>query len=70
MKIETAGFDASKGHTSSANVAMMTKSGTNQYHGSGYDYGTNEALNAHQPYTGLRNKIRQADWGFTIGGPR
>lgn len=35
VKIETAGFDASKGHTSGANVAMMTKSGTNQFHGSG-----------------------------------
>ncbi len=49
-------------------INMQTKSGTNSYHGTIYDYGTNEALNAHQPYTGLRSKIRQADFGGTFGG--
>ncbi len=35
IKVETAGFDASKGHSSGANIAMLTKSGTNKLHGSG-----------------------------------
>jgi hypothetical protein len=34
MKVETSSFDASIGHTSGINVTMMTKSGTNEYHGS------------------------------------
>lgn len=34
MKVETSGFDASMGHSSGANVAMMTKAGTNQFRGS------------------------------------
>jgi hypothetical protein len=34
MKVETSGFDASMGHSSGANIAMMTKAGTNQFHGS------------------------------------
>jgi Carboxypeptidase regulatory-like domain/TonB dependent receptor len=33
FKVETAPFDASKGHTTSATISMSTKSGTNDYHG-------------------------------------
>jgi carboxypeptidase family protein/TonB-dependent receptor-like protein len=51
VKIETAGFDASKGHTSGANIAMMTKSGTNQYHGSGTWQYWNQDWNATQSTT-------------------
>ena len=57
------------------------KSGTNQLHGSGYDYFVNEALNAGTPFTNagtinpakegqhIRNPIRQNDYGVTLGGP-
>jgi len=69
VAIQTSNFAAEYGTSGGAVVNMITKSGTNQYHGSAYDYGVNEALNAHQPYTGLRNKIRQWDWGVTLGGP-
>ena len=34
VKVETSNFDAAIGHTSGASVTMMTKSGTNQFHGS------------------------------------
>jgi hypothetical protein len=34
MKIETAFFDATKGRSTGANISIMTKSGTNDYHGS------------------------------------
>src|SRR5574340_964984 len=33
MKVETSNFDASAGHTTGVTVALMTKSGTNQFHG-------------------------------------
>src|SRR5437763_14231696 len=32
-KVETANFDAQVGHTSGAQISIMTKSGTNSYHG-------------------------------------
>ena len=48
---------------------VVTKSGTNDLHGTGYDYLVNTALNAAQPYTGLKNAIHQNDYGFTVGGP-
>ncbi len=69
VAVQTSNFAAEFGAAGGAMITMTTKSGTNQYHGSGYDYGTNEALNAHQPYSGLRSKIRQNDFGFTLGGP-
>ena len=51
------------------------KSGTNQFHGTGYDYFVNEDLNAGQPFTNsgnghlLRPRQRRNDYGFTLGGP-
>jgi len=46
-----------------------------EFHGSGYEYFANEALNAGQPYTDdgsgrlRRNRVRRNDYGFTFGGP-
>ena len=51
------------------------KSGTNQYHGSGYDYFQNTALNAGLPFTNngngglVKNPLNRNDYGFTLGGP-
>jgi hypothetical protein len=69
VAVLTSNFAAEYGTAGGAIINMVTKSGTNQFHGGGYDYMRNEALDAHQPYTGLRNKVRQNDWGFTFGGP-
>jgi hypothetical protein len=33
MRVETSNFDASVGHTTGINITMMTKAGTNRYHG-------------------------------------
>ncbi len=69
VAIQTSNFAAEFGTAGGAMINMVTKSGTNQYHGTGYDYITNEALNSHQPYTGTRNLVKQHDWGYTVGGP-
>src|SRR5690349_2784940 len=51
------------------------KSGTNQFHGTVYDYFVNEFLNAGTPFTNdgsghlLRSRQRRNDFGFTAGGP-
>lgn len=45
------------------------RSGTNQYHGSAYEYFTNEALNAAQPFVNEKPRTRQNDFGGTFGGP-
>jgi hypothetical protein len=69
VAFQTSNFSAEFGTAGGAVINMVTKSGTNQYHGTVYDYMINEALNAHQPYTGTRNRVRQHNWGFTFGGP-
>ncbi|MBV9507162.1 MAG: carboxypeptidase regulatory-like domain-containing protein, partial [Acidobacteriia bacterium] len=69
IAILTSNFAPEFGTAGGAIVNMVTKSGTNSLHGSGYDYLVNEALNAAQPYTGIKNKLRQNDYGFTVGGP-
>jgi hypothetical protein len=51
VKIEIAEFDASKGHSSGASVSMITKSGTNQYRGSGTWQYWNQKWNAVQSTT-------------------
>jgi hypothetical protein len=51
IKVESAGFDASKGHTSGATISMLTKSGTNKFHGSGTWQYWNQDWNATQSTT-------------------
>ena len=69
VAIQTSNFAAEFGAAGGAMINMVTKSGNNTYHGGAYDYGNNEALSAHAPYTGLRAKVRQTDYGITLGGP-
>src|SRR5215510_6820863 len=51
-------------------VNIVTKSGTNDVHGSVYEYFRNDAMDAHSILAapGL-NKLRQNQFGFTLGGP-
>ncbi len=53
FKMETATFDASYGHTSGATVNVVTKSGTNTYHGSLFDQHWQQRWNATPHFTRL-----------------
>lgn len=63
FKVETAPFDASKGHTTSATVSLSTKSGTNDYHGVLTHKHWQQRYNATQTTTnaGYWARIRQAE---------
>ena len=64
-------FGAEYGRALGGIVNIVTKSGTNNFHGSVYDYFQNNALNARsllQPEP-QANVLRQNQFGFTIGGP-
>ena len=75
VAIQTSNFAAEFGQAGGGVFNLTMKSGTNQYHGSAYEYLVNEALNAGQPFTDngsgglLRNRQRRHDFGFTFGGP-
>ncbi len=61
FKMETANFDAAFGHTSGATVNVMTKSGTNDFHGSLYEQHWQQRWNATPHFTRLQweNAVRQ-----------
>src|SRR5262245_60344062 len=63
FKVETAPFDASKGHTTSATISLSTKSGSNDYHGALTWQHWQQRLNATQSTTnaGYWGRIRQAE---------
>jgi len=63
FKVETAPFDASKGHTTSATISLSTKSGGNDYHGALTHKHWQQRYNATQSTTnaGYWSRIRQAE---------
>jgi len=73
FKVQTGLYDASNGRTSGANVNLVTKTGTNQYHGSLWEFWRNEHLNANSFFRNQagqpRSELRQNQYGFTLGGP-
>jgi hypothetical protein len=75
ISIQTSNFAAEYGQVGGGFFNFTMRSGGNQYHGSGYDYFVNEALNAGQPFTNngkgglIRQVQRRNDYGFTLGGP-
>lgn len=73
FKVQTAMYDASFGRNAGANVNVVTKSGTNQFHGSAWEFLRNEDLNANSFFSNQagqpRPLLRQNQYGFTAGGP-
>ena len=67
--LQTSNFSAEYGQVTGGLVNFTSRSGTNQFHGSGYEYFTNEALNATRPFSNVNPFSRKNDWGFTVGGP-
>jgi hypothetical protein len=67
--IETSNYAAEFGAAGGGVFNVTMKSGTNQYHGSGYEYFVNEDLNAAVPFTNVLPRQRRNDYGGTLGGP-
>ena len=73
FKVQTTQYDAAYGRNAGANVNVVTKSGTNDFHGSVFEFFRNDKLNANDFFrnaTGQpRGVLRQNQFGGTIGGP-
>jgi hypothetical protein len=67
--VQTSNYSAEFGQAGGAVFNVTMRSGTNNLHGSAFEYFTNEAFNAKQAYLNERPRERQNDYGFTIGGP-
>ena len=84
FKVLTSTFSAEYGHTAGGVISIQTKSGTNTFHGSAYEFLRNESLNAAnfftvledptKPYSKENNPkykapLKQNTFGATLGGP-
>jgi outer membrane receptor protein involved in Fe transport len=77
FKIQTSTYDASYGRNPGANVNVVTKSGTNQIHGSLFEFFRNEKLNANDFFYNRDNPLsrtqkqvlKQNQFGGAAGGP-
>src|SRR5437016_5754662 len=69
FRILTDNFDAEFGNYSGGVVNVVTKSGANALHGSGFEFLRNTALDARNFFSPERSFYRQNQFGSTIGGP-
>jgi len=73
FKVQTGLYDAAFGRFAGANVSVITKSGSNQFHGTFFEFLRNNLLNANDFFlneTGQdRPDLKQNQFGFTFGGP-
>ena len=71
VQLITAGFSAEFGRNSGSQLQIITQGGTNNYHGSVYEFLQNSALNARDFFdtTGKATPFKRNQWGFVAGGP-
>src|SRR5271170_506992 len=73
FRILTSTFAPEYGRTPGAQISVVTKSGTNAFHGAAFEYFRNDALDANDWFAnanGLaRPELRQNDFGGVLGGP-
>ena len=73
FKVQTGLYDAAFGRAAGANVSVITKAGTNHYHGTIFEFLRNNILNANDFFlnkTGQRRPdLKQNQFGFALGGP-
>ena len=73
FKIQTSSFAPEFGRTPGGQVQILTRSGTNDFHGTLFEYFRNDALDAKDWFVNANRlakpALRQNDFGFVLGGP-
>lgn len=73
FRVQTSTYAAEFGRTPGAQVSIVTRSGTNQFHGTLFDYFRNDALDANDWFANSQDlkkpALRQNDFGGVMGGP-
>jgi Carboxypeptidase regulatory-like domain len=65
----TNNFDAQYGYTAGAIVSVVTKSGTNQWHGNAFEFLRNNDFNATDYFSHQADPLKRNQFGGSIGGP-
>ena len=73
FKVQTSLYDTQSGRSGGANIVLVTRSGSNQQHGSLFEFFRNTDLNANSFFTNTtgqpRAVLNQNQFGGTVGGP-
>ena len=69
VKLQTSNFSAEYGRNSGASINVVTKSGTNEFRGSVFEYLRNDKLDAKDFFAARKGKLRFNDYGGSVGGP-
>ncbi len=73
FKVTTNNATAEEGRNSGASIAIATRSGTSDFHGTGFFFLRNEALNSNEFFANAQKTgkplIRMGQYGFEMGGP-
>jgi hypothetical protein len=69
VKIETSNFSAEYGRNSGPAFNIVTKSGTNQFHGTVFEYVRNNIFDSRPFFSQSKTHLVFNDFGYSIGGP-
>ena len=69
FKVTTSNYDAQFGSVAGALLQATTKSGTNSFHGSLFEYLRNDTFNAKDRFSALNLPLRWNQFGGSVGGP-
>ena len=69
FRVSSNAYGVELGRSGGAVVNVVTKSGSNHWHGTAFYYLRDRALNATPAYLTFKPKDRQHQFGFTVGGP-
>ncbi len=69
FRILTSNFDAEYGEFSGGQINVVTKSGTNEFHGNAFEFLRNTDLDARNYFSPTRGVFDQNQFGGTFGGP-
>src|SRR5438552_3659147 len=73
FKIHRNSYGAEFGQAAGAQINIVTRGGTNEFHGSGFYFGRNDALNATNYFIEKagqpKDQLSRHDFGWTLGGP-